>query len=75
MVIDPQGWVAPTAVLSGEVSVRAHSRILHGAILTADGGPVTLDEHCVVMEGTMLRGTAAHPLSLGNYVLVAPTLT
>jgi carbonic anhydrase/acetyltransferase-like protein (isoleucine patch superfamily) len=41
-------------------------------VLTADGGPVTVGEHCVVMEGAVLRGTRAHPLTLGNHVLVGP---
>jgi carbonic anhydrase/acetyltransferase-like protein (isoleucine patch superfamily) len=71
-MVDPNAWVAPTAVLSGDVSVGPNSRILHGAGLSADGGPVTVGEHCVVMEGAVLRGTRAHPLTLGNHVLVGP---
>jgi carbonic anhydrase/acetyltransferase-like protein (isoleucine patch superfamily) len=71
-MVDSGAWVAPTAVLSGEVSVGASSRVLHGAVLTADGGPVTVGENCVVMEGAVLRGTRVHPLTLGNHVLVGP---
>jgi carbonic anhydrase/acetyltransferase-like protein (isoleucine patch superfamily) len=33
-------YIAPTAVLSGQVRVRTGSCIPHGAVLTADGGPV-----------------------------------
>jgi carbonic anhydrase/acetyltransferase-like protein (isoleucine patch superfamily) len=71
-IIDPTAWVAPTAVLSGEVSVGRHSRILHGAVLSADGGPVSVGEYCVIMEGAVIRGTRTHPLALGNHVLVGP---
>jgi len=72
MPVDPTAWVAPSAVLSGEVTIGAHSRVLHGAVLTADGGPVTVGERCVVMEQAVLRGTRDHPLTIGNHVLVGP---
>ncbi len=72
MPVDPTAWVAPSAVLSGEVWVGAHSRVLHGAVLTADGGPVTVGERCVVMEQAVLRGTREHPLTIGDHVLVGP---
>ena len=35
--VHPDAYVAPTAVLSGQVSVGAGSCVLHGAVLTADG--------------------------------------
>lgn len=71
-MVDPQAWVAPTAVLNGDVTLGAHSRVLHGAVLTADGGPITIGEYCVIMEGAVLRDTRAHPLTVGNHVLVGP---
>jgi carbonic anhydrase/acetyltransferase-like protein (isoleucine patch superfamily) len=68
----PDAYVSPAAVLSGDVHVGAHSRVLHGAVLTAEGGPVTIGEACVVMEGAVLRSTRRHPLTLGDHVLVGP---
>jgi len=38
--VDPDAYVAPTAVLSGQVRVGPGSCVLHGAVLAADGGPV-----------------------------------
>src|SRR5215470_2113424 len=38
--VDPAAYIAPTAVLSGDVRVGPGSCVLHGAVLTADGGPV-----------------------------------
>ena len=49
-VVDPSATVAPTAVLSGDVRVGARSRILHGAVLTAEDGAIVVGEECVVME-------------------------
>lgn len=70
--LDPDTTVAPTAVLSGDVRVGPGSRILHGAVLTSEGGPVVLGSRCVVMENAVLRGTKRHPLEIGDDVLVGP---
>jgi carbonic anhydrase/acetyltransferase-like protein (isoleucine patch superfamily) len=70
--IDQSAYVAPTATICGDVVVGAHSRVLFGAVVTAEGGPVVIGTHCIVMEQAVLRGTRRHPLSLGNHILVGP---
>ena len=70
--VHPEAYVAPTAVLSGQVSVGAGSCVLHGAVLAAEGGPVQIGAGCVIMENAVLRGTARHPLLVGDRVLVGP---
>jgi carbonic anhydrase/acetyltransferase-like protein (isoleucine patch superfamily) len=59
-------------VLCGDVSVGADARILFGAVLTAEGGPVEVGERCIVMENAVLRGREVHPVRLGDHVLVGP---
>jgi carbonic anhydrase/acetyltransferase-like protein (isoleucine patch superfamily) len=71
-MVHPTAYVAPTAVLSGDVRVGAGCRVLFGAVLTAEGGRVELGEGCIVMENAILRGTRRDPLSLGRQVLVGP---
>ena len=70
--IHPQAYVAPSAVISGEVSIGAGSCIMHGAVLAAEGGPVQIGAGCVIMEHAVLRGTARHPLLIGDHVLAGP---
>ncbi len=70
--IDPSAYVAPTATVCGDVVVGADSRILFGAVLTAEGGPIVVGSHCIIMEHAVLRGTRRHPLRLGIHVLVGP---
>jgi len=70
--VHPDAYVAATAVLSGQVSVGAGSCVLHGAVLTADGGPVDVGANCVIMENAVLRGTPRHPLVVGDHVLAGP---
>jgi carbonic anhydrase/acetyltransferase-like protein (isoleucine patch superfamily) len=70
--VHPDAYVAPTAVLSGQVSVGTGSCVLHGAVLAAEGGPVQVGAGCVIMENAVLRGTVPHPLLLGDRVLAGP---
>ena len=70
--VDPEAYVAPTAVLSGQVRVGPGSCVLHGAVLSADGGPVEVGANCVIMEHAVLRGTPRHPLRIGDHVLAGP---
>jgi carbonic anhydrase/acetyltransferase-like protein (isoleucine patch superfamily) len=65
-------YVAPTAVLCGDVRVGAESRILFGAVLTAESGSIEVGERCIVMENALLRGRDSHPVVLGDHVLVGP---
>jgi carbonic anhydrase/acetyltransferase-like protein (isoleucine patch superfamily) len=70
--IHPSAYVAPNAVLCGDVEVGPDCRILFGAVLTAEDGPVRLGERCIVMENAVLRGRAGHPARLGDRVLIGP---
>jgi carbonic anhydrase/acetyltransferase-like protein (isoleucine patch superfamily) len=65
-------YVAPTAVLCGDVRVGADSRILFGAVLTAETGTIHVGERCIVMENALLRGRESHPVVVGDHVLVGP---
>ncbi len=70
--VHPEAYVAPSAVLSGEVRVGSGSCIMHGAVLAAEGGPVDIGANCVIMENAVLRGTQRHPLLVGDHVLAGP---
>jgi gamma-carbonic anhydrase len=70
--VDPSAYVAPTAVLCGDVRVGAEARVLFGAVVTAEDGFVEIGARCVVMENALLRGRAAHPVRIGDDVLVGP---
>ncbi len=68
-------YVAPTAVVCGDVTIGEDSRVLFGAVLTAEGGPVAIGARCIVMENAVLRGTPRHPMRLGDHVLIGPRAT
>jgi carbonic anhydrase/acetyltransferase-like protein (isoleucine patch superfamily) len=70
--IDHSAYVAPNAVICGDVMIGAHSRILFGAVITAEGGPVIVGQNCIIMEAAVIRGTQRHNMQLGDHVLVGP---
>jgi len=71
-VIDPTAYVAPNAVVCGDVTVGPGARIMFGAQLVAEGGAIAIGRECIVMENAVLRSSAAHSLSLGPNCLVGP---
>lgn len=70
--IDPTAWVAPNAVICGDVTVGPGCRIMFGAQVIAEGGAISIGRECIVMENAVLRSTARHDLSIGNNCLVGP---
>ena len=65
-------YVAPSAVIAGDVRIGAGARILHGAVLTAEDGAVTIGENTIVMEQALIRGRARHPALIGSSVMIGP---
>lgn len=70
--VDPSAYVAPNAVLCGDVRVGADARILFGAVVTAEDGTVEIGARTVVMEHALVRARSRHPVRLGDDVLVGP---
>jgi len=65
-------WIASTAVVSGAVTIGEGVRVLHGAVLTAEDGEISIGANCVVMEHALVRGRAGHPVRVGHSVLIGP---
>lgn len=70
--VDPTAWIAPNAVLCGNVSVGPGCRIMFGAQVIAEGGSITIGRECIVMENAVLRSSSRHSLRIGDNCLVGP---
>jgi carbonic anhydrase/acetyltransferase-like protein (isoleucine patch superfamily) len=70
--IHESAYIAPTAVICGDVTVGEGSCVLFGAILGAEGGPVSVGDGCIIMENAVVRGSRRHPVHIGNHVLIGP---
>ncbi|HKU67889.1 MAG TPA: hypothetical protein VJP85_08935 [Candidatus Baltobacteraceae bacterium] len=74
--VHASAYVAPTAVLSGDVTVEEGCAILFGAVLTAEGAPITIGANTVVMENAVLKSSGGSvmqfPLSVGESCIIGP---
>jgi carbonic anhydrase/acetyltransferase-like protein (isoleucine patch superfamily) len=71
--IAASAYVAPNAVVAGDVTVADDCRILFGAVLTAEhDGAIVLGERCIVMENALIRGRPGHRTVIGDHVIVGP---
>jgi carbonic anhydrase/acetyltransferase-like protein (isoleucine patch superfamily) len=78
-VVDPFAFVAPTAVVAGNVRVGPRVRVMYGAVLDSEGSRVDVGECTIVCEHAVLRATAAgdvdHPVVVGDHVFIGPHAT
>lgn len=70
--VDASAYVAPTAVLCGDVTIGPHTRVLFGAVITAEGEPVEIGANSIVMENAVVRGVPNNPVTIGENVIVGP---
>jgi carbonic anhydrase/acetyltransferase-like protein (isoleucine patch superfamily) len=70
--IDSTAWVAPNALICGNVTVGPGCRVMFGAQVIAEGGFIAIGRECIIMANAVLRSSARHSLSIGNNCLVSP---
>ncbi len=71
-IVDPSAFIAPNALVCGNVTIGPGCRIMHGAQLIAESGAISIGRECIVMENAVLRSSDRHPLSMGNNCLIGP---
>ncbi|QDZ12537.1 gamma carbonic anhydrase family protein [Devosia ginsengisoli] len=65
--IDPDiGWIAPTAVLVGDIVVGAEAGIWFGVVARGDIERITIGARTNVQENTVLHTDKGYPLSIGE---------
>ncbi|HVA27569.1 MAG TPA: gamma carbonic anhydrase family protein [Candidatus Baltobacteraceae bacterium] len=55
--IDPSAFIAPTAVLIGDVEVGAESSIWFGAVLRGDNGPIRIGARTSIQDNAVIHVT------------------
>ena len=71
--IHPDAVIAPTAVDQRRCRpIGADCQVLHGAVITAEGGPITLGTNVIVMENALIRASSANAVHIGDHTLVGP---
>ena len=54
--VSPGAWIAPTAILVGDVRVEAEASVWYGAVLRADFGPIVVRRGANIQDGSVLHG-------------------
>lgn len=70
--IDSSAYIAPNAVVCGEVTIGKNVRVMFGAQLIAESSPISIGDNCVVLENAVIRATQGHPVSIGTNCLIGP---
>lgn len=69
--IDPTAWVAPTAVLIGDVRIGPGANIWFNAVLRGDTNPVIVGARSNVQDGTIVHvDHDDHPAIIGDDVTI-----
>lgn len=77
--VDASVYVAPTAVLVGNVEVGARARVMYGAILDSEASTISIGDDSIVCENAVIRATAQggtpHPVMIADHVFIGPHAT
>ncbi|MDB5422209.1 MAG: gamma carbonic anhydrase family protein [Brevundimonas sp.] len=70
--LPPQGeyWIAPTAVVLGDVILEAGASVWFGAVLRGDTDRLIVGENSNIQDGSVLHADDGVPLTIGRDVTV-----
>ena len=68
-------FIAPTAVLIGDVEVGDGSSIWFGTVLRADFGPITIGRNCSIQDNSVIHSDTDWPTVIGDNVTVGHNVT
>jgi len=69
--VHPSAFVAPTAVLVGDVTVEAGASVWFDAVLRADYVPIVIREGANVQDGSVLHAPPGIPCDIGPGATIA----
>ncbi len=70
--IDNSSFVAPNAMICGDVTIGKNVRVMYGAQIIAESSPITIGDNCIILENAVIRGTDKFSVSIGNNCLIGP---
>jgi carbonic anhydrase/acetyltransferase-like protein (isoleucine patch superfamily) len=73
--VHPEAFVAPTAVLVGDVTIEAGASVWFNAVLRADYSPVKVRKGANVQDGSVLHAPPGIPVDIGPGATVAHMCT
>jgi carbonic anhydrase/acetyltransferase-like protein (isoleucine patch superfamily) len=71
--IDPTAFIAPTAVVLGDVEIGEHSSVWYGAVLRGDLDPIRIGARTNVQDNAVLHTGKGEPCVIGDDVTIGHT--
>ena len=69
--IHPDAWIAPGAVIVGDVHIGAHSNIWFGCVIRGDVNSIRIGERTNIQDGTVIHVTRkTGPTTIGSGITV-----
>jgi len=68
--LDPNSWVAPNAVIIGNVELKKDANVWFNATLRGDIEPITVGEGSNIQDGSVIHTDPGCPATIGNNVTV-----
>jgi carbonic anhydrase/acetyltransferase-like protein (isoleucine patch superfamily) len=68
--VDPTGWVAPNAVLAGDVRLGAQASAWYAAVVRGDCGSIRIGARTNIQDGSVLHTDPGMELLVGDGVTV-----
>jgi len=69
-LVNPSAWIAPTAILRGEVQVDALASIWFGTVIRGDSAPIHIGEGSNVQDLCCLHADPGFPCQIGQRVTI-----
>ena len=70
--IHSTAYIAPNAVVCGNVEIGRNTRVMFGAQVIAENEKIVIGDNCIILENAVIRGTAGLPVKIGDNCLVGP---
>ncbi|NDJ53547.1 MAG: gamma carbonic anhydrase family protein [Chloroflexi bacterium] len=69
-LIDPSAFVAPGAIIVGDVTIGAASSVWFNAVLRGDSDQIQIGQRCNIQDGAILHVDPGFPISMGTGVTI-----
>lgn len=66
--IDKTAWVAPSAVVMGDVTLGAESSVWYTTVIRGDMAPIVIGAQSNIQDGTIVHVDAGFPCTIGKRV-------
>lgn len=74
-IIADSAWIAPTAVVVGQVQLGDDVGVWYGAVLRADDAAITIGSRSNIQDGCVLHADPDRPITVGARVTVGHNTT